>query len=370
MKIALFSDSFLPGVGGTENVVYRLALDYTRVGHDVLVVAPSYRKPISEKFPTPFKILRIKSIGIKDDRRAIPDRRTERALDSFAPDIIHVKTFGVVSNFGLKYAKRRSVPVFSTVHIKYYQCYKTVFKFEFLVRSMLSHYADKISKADVITTVSESMREELRFYGLKRDDVKVIRNGCNFTPRNDIQKQKNGFCMLYVGLVIKFKNIEFILKSLRELKKERADFTFYIVGDGPDKKYFMRKAKKFGLADNVIFTGKIVDRAKLDEIYAKSDLFLFASRGDSDGLTVLEAGAMKTPSLVLKDTGTSERITDGVTGFVSDNDIFSYRDKISYLMQNRELVDCVGERAHEIFDSWENVSQKYLDLYQSLIKKA
>jgi len=226
VKIALFTDSFLPGVGGTENVVYCLALEYSRAGHDVLVVAPSYRKPISEKYPTPFKIVRIKSIGYKDDRRAFPDKKTEMAIDLFAPDVIHVKTFGVVSNFGLKYAKKRSIPVVSTVHTKYYQCYKTVFRFEFLVRSMLAHYANKISKADVITTVSESMREELRFYGLKRDDLSVVRNGCDFTPRGDVKKQKNGFCMLYVGLVIKFKNIEFILKALRELKKDRSDFTF------------------------------------------------------------------------------------------------------------------------------------------------
>lgn len=368
MKIALFTDNFLPGVGGTENVVLRLALEYVKVGHEVVVFAPSYHRPICDAIKLPFPVICAKSVGFDNNYRAFPGKNISLALDRFSPDVIHVKTFGAMSNFGIRYAKAHSIPVVSTIHTNYVHCYKDVFKFDFLSYSIARHYAKKVSRADIITTVSDFMIRELKKYGLTRD-VEVIRNGGDHVVDRLDKKTGDKFTMLYVGLVVKFKNIEFILRSLRKLKAIRSDFVFYIVGDGPDKKRYERLVKRYDLSENVLFTGRVLDRDRLNELYAKSDLFLFASRIDTDGLTVLEAGAKGTPSLVLSDMATAERIRDGETGFIVKGEESVYARKISELMDSRDLVLEVGKKAHEIFEGWDKIAEQYLDCYQRVIKK-
>jgi 1,2-diacylglycerol 3-alpha-glucosyltransferase len=212
------------------------------------------------------------------------------------------------------------------------------------------------------------MIRELKKYGVTRD-VEVIRNGGDHVADRLDKKTGDKFTMLYVGLVVKFKNIEFILRSLRKLKAIRSDFVFYIVGDGPDKKRYERLVKRYDLSENVIFTGRVLDRDRLNELYAKSDLFLFASRIDTDGLTVLEAGTKGTPSLVLSDMATAERIRDGETGFIVKGEESVHARKISELMDSRDLVLEVGKKAHEIFEGWDKIAEQYLDCYQRVIKK-
>ena len=77
----------------------------------------------------------------------------------------------------------------------------------------------------------------------------------------------------------------------------------------------------------------------------------------------------KRPSLVLKDTGASERLTDGVTGFTVENDAVAVAEKLEYLMNNRELLAEVGKHASVIFTSWQETVDAYLEIYKQEIEK-
>jgi glycosyltransferase involved in cell wall biosynthesis len=104
-------------------------------------------------------------------------------------------------------------------------------------------------------------------------------------------------------------------------------------------------------------------------MYAQSDLFLFTSIFDNDGLVIMEAANEGTPALVLKDTGASERLADGVTGFLVDNDKKAVAEKLNYLMDNRQLLVEVGKGASTIFTSWEQTASAYIDIYKEEIDK-
>ena len=128
-------------------------------------------------------------------------------------------------------------------------------------------------------------------------------------------------------------------------------------------------ADRLGLSENVVFHGRITDHKKLDAVYAANDLFLFPSVFDNDPLVVCEAGNMGTPSLVLKNTGASERITDGVNGFLSENDVNAYADKIISLSADKARLTEVGENAKNLFSEWKENVKEYRKLYQRLINK-
>lgn len=369
MKIALFTESFLPGVGGTENVVLRLAYEYSKE-HEVVVFAPSYHRAYEENLSLPFKVVRARSIGIKNDFRGFPSLtgKLKRAIEEFKPDVLHTHTLGAMASYANKYGKKHNIPVVCTIHTKFWYCYKNVFKLDFIASAILKFVINRANNADRVTSVSNSMIAEFKPFGLKKE-LTIIRNGNDLREVNIEEKTKNKrFTLLYAGMLVEYKNLTFSLKALAELKKRRFDFVFYMIGAGMHEKKYKKLVKKLGLENNVIFTG-VIEKQKMSEYYKKADLVFFTSVADSEGLILIEGAENGTPSLVLEGTGASERFTDNETGFISKNDVNVVANRIEELMNNEELLRRVGRRAHEVCIPWENVAKQYLALYEEEIEK-
>lgn len=371
MKIAIFTDSFLPSIGGTEYAVSRLATALSKE-HEVMVFAPNGHREFDDN-AFDFKIARAKSIAVtKNDFWAHPNfsGKMKKTLNEFKPDVVHSHTIGMMAAFANKYAKRHGIPSICTIHTKFRYCYNDALKVKLFSEILLRYVMRRPKKADRVCTVSNSMISELKTYGLKRNDVLVIKNGNDQKAKSEFDKTTNDvFRLLFVGRIIDYKNIQFSLDCLKELKKIRSDFEFLLVGRGPHVKRFIKYAKKLGLEENVKFLGAITDSTELKKVYASSDLFFFTSIFDNDGLVVMEAAGEGTPSLVLSGTGASERITDEETGFLVDIDKKAVADKINYLMENRELLSKVGAKASTIFTSWQDAADAYLRIYKEEIEK-
>lgn len=374
MNIAIFTDSFLPGIGGTENAVLRYAIALSETDN-VLVVAPDYHAETQdEKYP--FKVVRVKSVKLtSNDMWAMPalTKGLTETLDEFSPNVLHCQHWGMISGFANSYAKKRRLPLVYIIHTKFLYCYKRSFgAYSPIPYLMVKNGVRRLKKADLVCAVSNSMAKELFDYGYKKP-ITVIRNGFNAKDIRELAedssiKTKNGvFKFLYVGYVISYKNIAFTLKALRAVKAVRDDFIFQIAGKGPDFNKFVKLAEKYGLKNNVKFLGAITDKKALSALYASSDLLLFPSIFDSDGLTVLEAAYYGTPALVIKGAGASERITDGETGFTSENSETAFAQKTLSLMDDRSLLKNVGENAKNIYSSWDETVKEYKAVYASLL---
>ena len=371
MKIAIFTETFLPGIGGTENAVLQYATELSKTD-EVLLVAPDYHKPCDDG-AFPFKVLRTKSIPVtKNDMWAMPalTPKIKKAIEDFAPDVLNCQHWGMTSGLANKYAKKHGVPLIYVVHTKFLDCYKQAAPFP-LPHLFIKNGIRRLNKADVACAVSYSMAHELSVYGYKKP-VTVIRNGFDFKPEAVIKKQKQAsdpFVFLFVGRIVSYKNIAFSLRALAIVKNTRSDFTFYIVGTGPHVKKFQRLAKKLGLTNNVVFTGATMDKKVLYKYYADADLLLFPSIFDNDPLAIIEAASAGTPSLVLHNTGASERITDGVNGFIVNNSVSVYAEKILSIMQNRQVLNMPSVKNIYIHNSWQDTVNEYKKIYSELIEK-
>ncbi len=369
MRIALFTDSFVPGIGGTENVVLKLATELSK-DHQVMVVAPNYHKYYDDG-ALPFKVVRSRSIKVsKNECWALPGvgKRVKKALDEFKPDVLHTHTLGMMAGFANKYAKKNNLPVVCTVHTKFKYCFDQIAKFPPLVKFLLKRIMKRANASDIVTSVSNSMVAELNSYGLKKP-LTIIRNGNDQKQRKEVVKVQNQkFTLLYVGMIISYKNLGFSLSVLKELKQINDNFIFYMVGRGSHEKKYKKLIKKLGLENNVIMTGAITDRNKLKEIYNSADLLLFTSIFDNDSLVLIEAAENQVPAIVLEGTGSAERIADGETGFTASVDKKMFAQKIESLMQNKNLLKSVGERAIEICITWDTIVKEYEDVYQKAIE--
>jgi glycosyltransferase involved in cell wall biosynthesis len=157
-------------------------------------------------------------------------------------------------------------------------------------------------------------------------------------------------------------------EALAKVKEKNSQFIFNIVGRGSDVKKFQNLTKELGLEEQVNFVGVVKDKKVLNSYYSNADLFLFPSVFDNDALVLLEAGFQGTPSLVLRNTGSAERIVENESGFATENDLDAYANKILELMQDKSLLEKVGERAKSIYTPWEDTVIKYLDFYKQTIK--
>ncbi len=369
MRIALFTDSFVPGIGGTENVVLKLATELSK-DHQVMVVAPNYHKYYNDG-ALPFKVVRARSIKVsKNECWAFPGlgKRVEKALDEFKPEVLHTHTLGMMAGFANKYAKKNNLPVVCTVHTKFKYCFDQVAKFPPLVKFLLKRIMKRANQSDIVTSVSNSMIAELNSYGLKKP-LTIIRNGNDQKQIQEIVKVPNEkFTLLYVGMIISYKNLGFSLNVLKELQQINNEFVFYMVGRGLHERKYKKLIKKFGLQNNVIMTGAITDRNKLKEIYNSADLLLFTSIFDNDSLVLIEAAESGIPAIVLEGTGSAERFVDGETGFTASSDKKEFAQKIADLMQNKELLESVGKRALEICITWDTIVKEYEEVYQRAVQ--
>ena len=142
----------------------------------------------------------------------------------------------------------------------------------------------------------------------------------------------------------------------------------FFVGTGYAAEAMKDLVSENGLDSQVTFVGNITDRDKLKLYYAASDLFLFPSLYDNAPLVVREAAALHTPSIMVRGATASTILTDGENGFLIDNNLTSFEDKLRELIADPVRVHRVGVQASKsIVRSWEDVVDEVLDRYNSLI---
>lgn len=376
MKIAVFTDSFLPGRGGTEIAVYNVCKSFIELGHEVILFAPEYHR---DKEIDDFKVYRLPSIKLTfNDMAALIGcsvKRVTGIVREFSPDIIYYCSASGLAKCALKVGKKLGIPVVATIHTKFRQAFYDSTRSRLITHVMIKNLAGKLNRTDKVTTVSYDMQRELTSYGYK-GEAQVIKNGVPHGCRQS-ENAKRGIDgtvnFIFCGRLSRVKNIQFTLKCLSILKREKnfSDFKFILVGRGEYEKKLRKIARREGLSDNVEFAGFFTDKSGLDAQYARAHLLLFPSIFDNDSLVILEAADNGVPAITFKGCGSGERITDGVNGFLAENDVRKYAEKIYSVISDRELYLRVRQNVHTIIaNSWTETAEKYIAVFNETIEKA
>ena len=126
-----------------------------------------------------------------------------------------------------------------------------------------------------------------RFYKENIDKNEII------NLKKDLGLKKTDFIVLYVGRIAKEKSIDFLINNFNSVLNRIPKAKMIIVGDGPDIKDLIDLTRKKGLENKIIFTGK-APWTDVPKYYSLCDLFVTASKTETQGLTVMEAmGASK-----------------------------------------------------------------------------
>lgn len=386
--IGLFNECFPPVMDGVSVTVSNLASQFQKKGEDVTVVTPEI--PGLDRALYPYAIMQYYSMpvpGRHPYRYGFPffDYKFQKHFASTSFDIFHAHSPFSSGDFALKMSRKMGVPIVATFHSKYRDDFERVIPNKVIVDFLISKIVKFYESVDEVWVPQPSVGEVLREYGYK-GHYEVVDNGSEFAgvpyiPQMQIQAkqelyvEKDEPLLLFVGQHIWEKNVRLIIEALARVKDMR--FHAFFVGDGYAMDEMKQLALNLGLfgnkdyrKDRITFWGSVKSRDLMKTLYMAADLFLFPSLYDNAPLVVREAASLHTPSLVTRGSNTSEFISDGINGFLADNDVQAFANRLRYLLERPVVIEWAAKGASEsLARSWEDVSQEVLDRYQHLIKR-
>jgi N-acetyl-alpha-D-glucosaminyl L-malate synthase BshA len=234
-----------------------------------------------------------------------------------------------------------------------------------------------INNSDVVTSVSESLKQDtLRLFSIT-NAIKVVHN---FIDTEKYDRESQNECqriavakpeeriLTHISNFRPVKRIEDVVKIFYNVQKE-IPAKLLMVGEGPEKRNAELLVKKLGIADSVIFLGNSHEIAK---ILCYTDVFLLPSKSESFGLSALEAMAAETAIISTNTGGLPEVNVHGVTGYLSNlGDVKGMaKNAVSILKDDAILLRFkANAKKHTKQFCLENILPVYEEIYSSVLEK-
>ncbi|MCS6814286.1 MAG: glycosyltransferase family 1 protein [Cyanobacteria bacterium] len=316
MRIALFTETFLPKVDGIVTRLRHTVDHLQRLGDQVLIFSPEgglkeYKGAIIHGvpgFPLPL---------YPELKLSIPRPAIGAALEAFQPDIIHVVNPAVLGLAGIFYSKLYNIPLIASyhTHLPQYLHHYGLGNLEGLLWALLrlGH-----NQAALNLCTSTAMVKELSSHGIER--VELWQRGVDtelFQPSLASKEMRDRLSqghpeaplLLYVGRLGAEKEIDRIKPVLAAIPNAR----LALVGDGPHR----QELEHHFAGTPTHFVGYLKGQ-ELASAYASADAFIFPSRTETLGLVLLEAMAAGCPVVAARSGGIPDIVEDGVNGYLFD----------------------------------------------------
>jgi len=176
--------------------------------------------------------------------------------------------------------------------------------------------------------------------------------------------------LVYVGRVAHEKNIDFLLDMLVELRPRLPGVLLALAGEGPAVPHLRRRVRELGLADAVQFVGYLRRDGELQDCYAAGDLFVFASRTETQGLVLLEALALGVPVVALAVLGTREIVLPGRGACVAPDDPAGFAAVVSSLMHDPDARARMARAGPAFAAEWDTdvTARGLIAVYEALAR--
>ena len=384
MNILFISDVFFPRVNGVSTSINIFATELRALGHQVTLIAPSYTDEDKQEE----WIVRVPSHKIYFD----PEDRLMNfgKLKALLPwirdkhfDVIHIHTPFTAHYVGIHFGKKLDIPVVETYHTFFedYLHHYLPFIPQFISRKLARTISRRQCNAvDGIVSPSKPMLDVLKQYGIKTpaevvatglDDSSFANvDGEHFRLSHDIPLTQP--MLLFVGRVAHEKNIGFLLEMHVKLIKKHPDALLVITGEGPAEDSIKHSIDKLGISNKVRMIGYLDRSHELIACYKAADIFVFASKSETQGLVLLEAMAQGTAVVAIAELGTKSILIEGEGVLIAKDDINDFADKVSVLLSDAPKRQIIGEKGRQYAqEKWGAgvLAKKVAKFYKSTINQ-
>lgn len=375
MKIAIVC---YPTFGGSGVVATELGLELARLGHEVHFI--TYSQPVR---------LALLSPNVHYHEVNVPEyplfhyQPYELALSSklvdmvklYKIDVLHVH-YAIPHAYAGYMAKQMlknegiEIPMITTLHgtditlVGNHPHYKPAVSFS-------------INKSDVVTSVSQSLKDDTyKLFNIKRD-IHVIPNfieleknikNYNIPCQRSLIAKPEERIITHISNFRKVKRIPDIVQIFYKIQQE-IPAKLLMVGDGPEKEKAELLCQELGILDKVIFFG---NSNEIDKILSNSDLFLLPSETESFGLAALEAMAWGVPVISSNSGGLPEVNFEGVSGYLSNvGNVDEMAENALRILKDDTVLAQFKQDALSVAQKFDikHILPLYIDIYEKALKK-
>jgi len=230
------------------------------------------------------------------------------------------------------------------------------------------------NRCDQVIIPTESVRKIIKNWGVTNENIEAISTGVEEnlyqnSNRELIRKKFNiaheDILLVLISRLTEEKNIRFIFKVVEKFLDQNKKAKFLVVGDG----YLVPELQKISKGSGIILTGAISEK-EIKDYYAAGDIFVYASKSETQGMVITEAMYSGLPIVAVKASGVESLVGDGITGFLVEEKIEDFLEALKKLSDNPELRKIFSENSKKIARERytdEVCAEKMLAIYKKLI---
>ena len=356
MKVALFTNNYLPFRGGVTTSVETLRRGLDARGHAAWVFAPRFPGIVD----TSERIVRYPSLPAAtypEFALAVPwAAAVTRQVLAQGFDVFHAHHPFLLGPAARRFARRARRPLVFTYHTRYdkYAHYVP------LPRRVVAAAAVGLStrfaaSADAVIAPSALIRDELTARGV-RAPITVVPTGvdlAHFAP-GDAAAARRGLglppddrVLLYVGRLDREKSVGRILAAFDRVAGTLPGVRLVLAGHGTEADALARQARALPARDRIVFLG-VRPHDTLVECYRAADVFVFASETETQGLVLAEAAACGVPAVTVSGPGCDEVVRDGETGILTKPDSAALAEALIGLLLDEARRARMAARARAV----------------------
>ncbi len=352
LRVAIFTDSALPILNGVSVSVDSLVRELRNQGHSVHLFCPQFPR-YRESDTNTYRFRALETPWTKGFPFAFPPYiRMLRKFRRHDFDVVHFHTIGIVSFVGLRWAESHDLPIVGTYHTLYdrYAHYIPFVPRRYVRFKIAKHTNYVFNRVDQVITPSEASLKWLRRHAVTTPAT-VIPTGVGrrgFVDRSEV-RQAMGVppeqkIMLFVGRLAQEKNLPMLFEMAAMAFSRDPQLRLWLVGDGPFRSDCVEIVRRLGIGDRVKFVG-FVPHTEVDRYYAASDLFVFSSVTETQGLVLQEAMSHGLPCVAISGGGASLSIEEGVNGCVVRNEVEAFASTVLSVLGDDDLYARLSEGA-------------------------
>ncbi len=326
MKIAMFTDSYLPNIDGVVSSILAFKAGLEKKGHMMYVFAPDAEG--QQKDPAVFRYKSIKFPPYPQYKAAIFPYVGADIAKKTGVQVVHCKAMVSMALSAVNFASRAKLPSIASL--------ETMIPdgVHYIIKNRGAQQAGKrlaweylkwlYSSFDAVTAPSRHTQILMAENSIESTVLPSPVDTSFFKPNKNGEaiKRELGLSgksvVLAVGRIVQEKNYSLIVKAAAEMRDKGV--AFLIVGRGPYLGELQQEIAKAGVENRMRVVSSVFGRKKLVDIYNAGDAFVFASPFETQGLVQLEAMACGTPACILRDTAPAEAIREGENGELFSDD--------------------------------------------------
>jgi glycosyltransferase involved in cell wall biosynthesis len=388
MKIAFFTDSYLPQRDGVASITSGLARTLVRQGHHVQVVTPAPRAASGVEVDDGIRVRRLRSVPVPLYGQyrwpVFPLGLLREAAGGADADIVHLHTPGAIGSMGFLVARRFDRPLVGTFHTNL-RAMATSVPQKLLVplffRIAWWYNLGTYWRCDRATAPSNAARDVLLASARKpfRAPVEVIPNGVDterFRPDARVPDWRarcglgDAPLVTYLGRLTADKGVHRFLDAVRKVATRRP-IAALVGGTGPEEaRVRERLRREEDLARRVRYVGPVAESEK-SALLGQSDLFVLPSTSDTSSVALLEAMACGTTVVAPAVGGASEVVNPGVTGITTDVEspdaLAATIDRLLREPDERSRIAAAAARWVRSDASLESMARRFISLYRVVL---